>query len=59
MGLSHELKYQADGGPGLTACFDLVRSYSANPIKNLQQLMQWVFFNYLIGNMDGHAKNLL
>ena len=58
MGLSHELKYQADGGPGLKSCFDIVRSYSANPIKDFQQLMQWVFFNYLIGNMDGHAKNL-
>ena len=58
MGLSHELKYQAEGGPGLKACFGLVRSYSANPIKDFQQLMQWVFFNYLIGNMDGHAKNL-
>ena len=58
MGLSHDLKYQADGGPGLKACFDLVRACSANPIKDFQQLMQWVFFNYLIGNMDGHAKNL-
>ena len=58
MGLSHELKYQADGGPGLKACFDLVRAYSVNPIKDFQLLMQWVFFNYLIGNMDGHAKNL-
>ena len=58
MGLSHELKYQADGGPGLKSCFDLVRAYSVNPIKDFQQLMQWVFFNYLIGNMDGHAKNL-
>ena len=58
MGLSHELKYQADGGPGLKACFDLVRKYSGNPIKDFQQLMQWLFFNYLIGNMDGHAKNL-
>lgn len=58
MGLSHELKYQAEGGPGLKSCFDLVRAYSANPIKDLQQLMEWVFFNYLIGNMDGHAKNL-
>jgi serine/threonine-protein kinase HipA len=58
MGLSYELKYQADGGPDLKACFDLIRAYSANPIKDFQQLMQWVFFNYLIGNMDGHAKNL-
>ena len=58
MGLSHELKYQAEGGPGLKSCFDLVRTYSANPIKDFQQLMEWVLFNYLIGNMDGHAKNL-
>lgn len=58
MGLSHELKYQADGGPGLKECFELVRKYSANPIKDMQQLLQWVFFNYLIGNMDAHAKNL-
>jgi len=58
LGLSHELKYQADGGPGLQACFDAVRAYSVNPIKDLQQLMQWVFFNYLVGNMDAHAKNL-
>ena len=58
MGLSHELKYQADGGPGLKECFALVREYSANPIKDIQQLIQWVFFNYLIGNMDAHAKNL-
>ena len=58
MGLSHELKYQAEGGPGLEACFNLVRAYSANPIKDLQQLMQWVFFNFLIGNMDAHAKNI-
>lgn len=58
MGLSHELKYQADGGPGLKDCFDFVRRHSANPIKDLQQLIEWVFFNFLIGNMDAHAKNL-
>ncbi len=58
MGLSHELKYQADGGPGLKTCFDFIRVYSANPIKDLQQLIEWVFFNFLIGNMDAHAKNL-
>ncbi len=58
MGLSHELKYQTDGGPDLTTCFDFVRMHSANPIKDLQQLIEWVFFNFLIGNMDAHAKNL-
>lgn len=58
MGFSHELKYEADGGPGLKACFNAVRVYSANPIKDFQQLLKWVFFNYLTGNMDAHAKNL-
>ncbi len=58
MGYSHEFKYQADGGPGLKECFDLVRQHSANPIKDIQQLLQWIFFNYFIGNMDAHAKNL-
>ena len=58
MGLSHELKYQAEGGPGLKACFALVREYSVNPVKDFQFLLKWVFFNFLIGNMDGHAKNL-
>ena len=58
MGLSHELKYEADGGPGLKNCFDLVRDYSANPVRDMQQLLQWVFFNFLTGNMDAHAKNL-
>lgn len=58
MGYSHELKYQADGGPGLKECFDIVRHYSANPVKDIQQLLQWVFFNYFIGNMDAHAKNI-
>ncbi len=58
MGYSYELKYQADGGPGLKECFGLLRQYSANPIKDIQQLLQWVFFNYFIGNMDAHAKNL-
>ena len=53
MRVSHELKYQAEGGPGLKTCFDLVRICSANPIKDFQQLLGWVFFNYLIGNMDG------
>ena len=58
MEYSHEVKYQADGGPGLKECFDLVRQYSSNPIKDIQQLLQWVFFNYFIGNMDAHGKNL-
>lgn len=58
MGLSHELKYQAEGGPGFPECFKMIRKYSANPVKDIQLLLKWVFFNYLIGNMDGHAKNL-
>lgn len=58
LGISHDMKYETFGGPTLKKCFDLVRDRSANPIKDIQQLLKWVFFNYLIGNMDAHAKNL-
>ncbi len=51
------IKYQSEGGPGLGACFELVRRVSARPAKDLLQLFHVVLFNYLIGNHDAHAKN--
>jgi len=51
-------KYEADGGPGLRQCADVIRRYSGLPAVDLQRLLRWVGFNYLVGNEDGHAKNL-
>lgn len=51
-------KYEAEGGPGLSACADVVRQHSALPIADLPMLVRWTAFNYLIGNEDAHGKNL-
>jgi len=57
MGIVSENKYQAEGGPSLKQCFDLLREVSSAPVIDLQQLLDDVIFNYLIGNNDAHGKN--
>ena len=57
LGISSRTKYQNEGGPGLPECFQLVRTVSANPARDLIQLFHAVLFNYLIGNNDAHGKN--
>jgi len=57
MGISSRYKYQAEGGPSLKQCFDLIRTVSARPAKDLITLLEAVVFNYLIGNNDAHGKN--
>lgn len=51
-------KYETEGGPGHSACFDVIATYSMQPAKDRLHLISWVIFNYLIGNADAHAKNL-
>jgi serine/threonine-protein kinase HipA len=50
-------KYEAEGGPGFSPCFALLR-HSREPIPARQRLIRWAVFNYLIGNADAHGKNL-
>ena len=57
LGIAPELKYQNEGGPGLKACFDLLRTVSSKPGIDLQNLLDAVIFNVLIGNHDAHGKN--
>lgn len=57
LGISSRYKYQAEGGPSLAQCFELVRTSSARPAKDLIILFEAVLFNYLIGNNDAHGKN--
>ncbi len=51
-------KYQAEGGPGLRRCADVIRQHSRLPAEDLLRFLRWVGFNFLIGNEDTHAKNL-
>lgn len=57
LGIPSEIKYQADGGPGLKECFALLRLASSNIVNDVRDLLNAVIFNLLIGNNDAHAKN--
>lgn len=58
LGFLPDQKYESEGGPGIRACFSLVSNSSSQPLKDKLFLIQWVIFNYLIGNSDAHAKNI-
>jgi serine/threonine-protein kinase HipA len=57
LGIPPEIKYQAEGGPGLKDCFAMLRRTSDNPVQDLGAMLDAVIFNLLIGNNDAHAKN--
>lgn len=42
----------------LMQCFSLLKSHSIQPAIDQKQLLQWVIFNYLIGNEDADVRNL-
>jgi len=58
LGIPPEFKYEAEGGPSLAACFNLLRNSSIRSGKDVLSLLNWVIFNYLVGNSDAHGKNI-
>ena len=58
LGVAPDMKYEKEGGPALEACFELVRQVSLRPIADIKAMLNWVVFNYLIGNADAHGKNI-
>jgi serine/threonine-protein kinase HipA len=58
LGVGPEFKYEAEGGPSLAACFGLLRRSSVRSGRDVLSLLNWVVFNYLIGNSDAHGKNI-
>ena len=57
LGISPDIKYQAEGGPSLAQGFELIRRASTTPAVDLIMLLDAVFYNFLIGNHDAHGKN--
>jgi serine/threonine-protein kinase HipA len=57
LGIRTLQKYESDGGPGVDRYLDLVRRWSSDVANDIDQLIDRVGFNYLIGNADAHAKN--
>lgn len=58
LGYHPEVKYQSEGGPGLTECFGLLERHSARPAADRLALLRWTGFNALVQNADAHAKNV-
>ncbi len=56
LGFVSSRKYQADGGPGFSQCFDLLMNVE-RPALDRTLLSKYLIFNYLIGNADAHGKN--
>ena len=57
MGVPSEIKYQAEGGPGLQDCLVMLRLASSNIVSDIRDLLSAAIFNLLVGNNDAHAKN--
>lgn len=53
-----DLKYESDGGPGFADVFATIDTHSALPAIDRLQLVDWLLYNYLLGNADAHGKNV-
>jgi serine/threonine-protein kinase HipA len=57
LGFLPELKYESDGGPGVSQCASLIREVSSAPARDLLAFGDALILNFLIGNNDAHSKN--
>lgn len=58
LGRMPSTKYEQEGGPTFAEAVEVVRQQSTEPLRDLQQLLRWLIFGTLVGNADGHGKNL-
>jgi serine/threonine-protein kinase HipA len=59
MGVAPSKKYESESGLGLHHLFGVLRgTFMDRPIVAANSVVQWIAFNYLIGNLDAHAKNI-
>lgn len=57
-GLPPARKYEREGGARLSDIGALLRRFSARPALDLQALIRWTIFNFLIGFGGGHTKQI-
>lgn len=59
LGVSPSKKYESEGGLGLQHLFDVLHgAFIDRPAVAINTVVQWIAFNYLVGNLDAHAKNI-
>lgn len=57
LGYSPDKKYPEDGGPGASEVIGLLKETGRDARSNIQGFIDQLFFNYLTGSPDAHAKN--
>jgi serine/threonine-protein kinase HipA len=58
LGLTSDKKYQKGGGAKLKECYSIIDTFSDTKLADVSRFIEWIAFNYLIGNTDSHAKNI-
>ncbi|QQR81947.1 MAG: type II toxin-antitoxin system HipA family toxin [Deltaproteobacteria bacterium] len=58
LGLSPLQKYQNEGGPHFEAIAEAIEKYTSTPALDKKRFLEWVLFNFIIGNYDAHGKNI-
>ena len=58
MGIAPAQKYENEKQGYLHAMFEMIRKYSADPVRDQRELWDIVIFDYLAGNTDNHIKNI-
>jgi serine/threonine-protein kinase HipA len=56
LGVSSNIKYQSDGGPGIREIMDLLLG-SVHPLEDRDMFYRAQIFFWLLAGIDGHAKN--
>lgn len=57
LGIPSSSKYEAEEDHHMADMFEILRSHSADPIRDQLKLWDLIVFNCLIGNTDAHVKN--
>lgn len=58
LAITYKKKYEQENGPSLTNCQELLDFRSDDTAEDTDYLIKWQILNVLIGNCDGHGKNL-
>ena len=58
LGIEYADKYELESGNHIEKIFSLISRNFINPIDAQKDLWRRIVFNYLIGNTDGHIKNI-
>ncbi len=58
LGFPPSRKYEQENGPTFASMIELVRSQLTHPLVDVNRLLEWQVFNVVVGNSDGHGKNL-